>query len=78
MSDDVMQRLEQVCRDVFEDDDIVVTATSTAKDIEGFDSLMKITLFIALEEEFGVRFGSAEIADLPHMGAAADLIRSKL
>ncbi|MCB9664482.1 MAG: acyl carrier protein [Alphaproteobacteria bacterium] len=78
MSDDVLERVQQVCRDVFEDDDIVLTRSSTAKDIEGFDSLMKITFFVALEEEFGLRFGSAEIADLPDMGAVADLVRAKL
>ena len=38
--------------------------TTTAADIDGWDSMMHINLIIALEKRFGVRFAAAEISKI--------------
>jgi acyl carrier protein len=53
-----------VIRNVFGDDDISLTETSTAADVDGWDSLMHLNVVIALEKHFGIRFSVAEIAAL--------------
>ena len=57
-----------VVRDVFGDDEITLTETTTAREVDGWDSLMHLNLIIALEKQFGVRFSTAEISDLKEEG----------
>jgi acyl carrier protein len=75
--DDLMARLNQIFRDVFDDDELEVTPATTARDVEGWDSLMHVTLIINVERAFGIRFGSAEVASLQNVGQLADLIASR-
>jgi acyl carrier protein len=75
--DDLMARLNEIFRDVFEDDELEVTRETTAQDIEGWDSLMHVTLIVNVEKSFGIRFGSAEVASLQNVGQLADLVASR-
>ncbi len=60
--------LLEVFRDVFGDDDLVLTRETTADDIEGWDSLAHMNLIIAVEAAFGVRFSTAETSILREEG----------
>jgi acyl carrier protein len=75
---DTLEKLNAVFQEVFEEDDISVTRTTTAADVEGWDSLMHVTLIINVESQFGVRFSSSEVAALNSVGELVDLIDSKL
>ncbi len=75
---EVFERMNEVFRDVFDDEDIEVTDETTADDIEDWDSLEHINLVNAMEEEFGVKFTMGEIVSLKNVGEMADLIISKL
>jgi acyl carrier protein len=57
-----------VIRGVFGDDDITLTETSSAAEVDGWDSLMHLNVIIALEKRFKVRFSTAEISDLKEEG----------
>ncbi len=48
---DSLSRLTEVFRNVFDDDEIVVTRATTAKDIDGWDSLMHVTLLVNVEKK---------------------------
>jgi acyl carrier protein len=74
----VLPKITEVFRNVFDDDDIVVTRETTAQDIPGWDSLMHVTLLVNIEREFGVRFASSEVADLANVGALVDLLERHL
>ena len=76
--EEVFEKMNEVFRDVFDDDDITVTDETTADDIEDWDSLEHINLVNAMEEEFGVKFTMGEIVSLKNVGEMADLIISKL
>lgn len=77
MSAPILDRLTPVLRDVFDNEDIVATSGLTARQVEGWDSLGNVRLFIELEKVFRVRFSAAEIASLRNVGQMADLIASK-
>ncbi len=66
--------LQTVFRDVFEEDDIVISRTTTARDVAGWDSVMNVTLMISVERAFGLRFKSGNIAGLKNVGELADLV----
>lgn len=69
-----LERLQETFRDVFEDDELVVTEQTTAAEIEDWDSLMHVTLMLAVEADFGLRFTSGEISGLQSVGDLCALI----
>ena len=54
--EEVFAKLNEVFRDVFDDEDIVVTDETTAADIEDWDSLEHINLLVAIERSFDIKF----------------------
>lgn len=74
---EVLDALTPVFRDVFDDDDIVLTAQTTANDIDGWDSQAHVMLIVAAEQRFGIKFRTAELESLRNVGHFAELIRTK-
>jgi acyl carrier protein len=72
-----MARLNEVFQQVFDDDELVVDRSTTADDVEGWDSMMHVTLMINVEKAFGVKFTSSEVASLKNVGELADLLDRK-
>lgn len=70
--------LNDVFREVFDDEDIFVAETTTAKDIEGWDSLTHIMLLSAIEEEFNIHFNMKEIQNLKNVGEMASIIEKAI
>ena len=54
--------LERTLREMLDDDALRITAETELAAIEGFDSVTKIKLVLALEESLGVRFTTEEVA----------------
>ena len=71
-------RLRKVIGDVFEDENVVLEPTSTAADVEGWDSVSNIELLVALEKEFGIRFNTGEMASLDNIGQLMERIMAHL
>lgn len=74
---EIYDRLNDVFRDVFDDENITVHDETVAKDIEGWDSLMHITLMQAVEDEFDVKFSMKEIVGLHKVGDLVSTIEKK-
>lgn len=75
---EILNALNPVFRDVFDDDNIILTANTTAEDIEGWDSQAHVNLIVAAEVRFGVRFRTAELESLHDVGQFVQLIHTKL
>jgi acyl carrier protein len=75
--EDRMERLNQIFRDVFDDDELNITRQTTAKDVEGWDSLMHVTLVVNVEATFKLKFSSSEVAALQTVGELLDLINAR-
>jgi acyl carrier protein len=73
----VLERLQSVCDDVFEDP-VMVTPELSAKDVPEWDSFLQISLIVAVEKNFGVRFRMGEVEATRNLGEFADLILRKL
>ena len=76
--EEVFEKLNEVFRDVFEDDDITVEDATTAADVDGWDSLEHINLINAIEQEFDIKFNMGQIVSMKNVGEMADIITSKL
>ena len=76
--DEIFDTLNEVFRDVFDDDSITVNEDTTAEDIADWDSLTHITLIASVEDEFDVKFDMKDVIRLKNVGEMADLINSLL
>ena len=75
---DVLEKLTEVFRIVFDDDSLVITNNTTSSDIEDWDSLEQINLIVGIEKKFNIKFKLEEVTGLENVGAMVDLIVSKL
>lgn len=74
---DTLARLQEIFQDAFDDDDLVVTRATTSSDVEGWDSLMHVTLMKRVEAKFGLRMTAAEVTGLKDVGQLVDLIDAR-
>ena len=72
-----MDRLTKVFQDVFDDDEIVLTDNTSAKDIEDWDSLEHINLIAAVEKEFKMRFTMKEVSGMKNVGEMAGIVAER-
>lgn len=73
----IKERLENVFRQVFDDDEIVINENTTADDIEEWDSLTHIQLIVEIENEFSIKFSMVETMKLKNVGELISLIEKK-
>ncbi|WP_462187307.1 MULTISPECIES: acyl carrier protein [unclassified Frankia] len=62
------ERLQQIFREIFGDDDLVITDATTAADIPGWDSLAHINLIYAVEREFSIQIADERLASFATVG----------
>lgn len=58
---EVLIQMDNLFRDILDNDEIELTEDTTADDIDEWDSLTQIQLIVAIEKEFSVKFKSSEI-----------------
>ena len=68
MNNNIINRLTEVFRDVFDDDSITISPATTSADIEDWDSIEHINLIGAVEDEFGLRFKMKEVSGMKNVG----------
>lgn len=75
--ENIIERLNEVFQNVFDDDEITVDRDTTAADIEDWDSLEHIRLISAVEREFGVKFTMKEVSAMQNVGEMIDIIAER-
>lgn len=70
----LMEEVQEIFRDNFDDDSIVLTDATTAADIEDWDSLEQINLLTAMERKYGLKFNLADVRGLANIGDMVDLL----
>lgn len=74
----VYETLNEVFRDVFDDESIEVSDSTTSDDIEDWDSLEHINLIAAVEQEFGIKFNMGQVVTMKNVGEMVDIILSQI
>ena len=75
---EIMQRLNALFREVFDDEDIQLCDETTADDIAEWDSMMHLNLIVAIEGEFGMKFTMIEVVEMNSIGDMVGVIGGKL
>jgi acyl carrier protein len=70
-------RLEEVFRQVFDNESLLLADEMMATDIEGWDSVTHINLMFSIEQGFGIRFKGNELADMKNIGELKQFLSTK-
>jgi acyl carrier protein len=73
----VLARLQSIFDELFLEE-VVVTPELSAKDVEEWDSLQHISLVVAVEEKFNIKFRVGEVEATQNVGEFTDLIIQRM
>ncbi|MCX5849038.1 MAG: acyl carrier protein [Deltaproteobacteria bacterium] len=73
----LLSQIEEILRDVLDEESVNLNEKTTAKDVDGWDSLTHIQLVVAIEKYFKFRFTSKEILSWKNVGEMMDCILEK-
>lgn len=76
--EEIQGKVTVIFRDVLDNDDIMLSREICADDIEEWDSLAHISIIVAIEKEFGVKFELTELKPLQNVGELLDLVQLKI
>ena len=74
----ILERLTPIFHDIFDDETIIVTVGTSAKDIEDWDSFSQIRLVATIEKDFRIKFKFGELNSLHNVGEMIDVIKQKI
>ncbi|PWJ35384.1 acyl carrier protein [Fibrobacter succinogenes] len=74
----ILEKLNGIFRENFDDDTIVVSEKTTASDIDEWDSLEHVNLMAKIEKEFNVKFELREMLTLKDVGEMVNLLEKKI
>jgi len=74
---EIFEKLNEVFRDVFNDDTIIVEEETTAQDIDEWDSLKHIILISSVERAFDIKFDMKTVVSMKNVGEMVDIIEEK-
>jgi acyl carrier protein len=74
----IYDKLTEIIRDTFDDDEVVARPDLTADKVDGWDSLAHLRLMFKVEKSFGISFSPSQIDSLKNVGDLAALISSKV
>lgn len=57
----ILKQLEDILRDVLDNDAITITEQTTAEDIEEWDSLTNVQIVVEMQKVFGKKFSAKDI-----------------
>lgn len=72
-----IDRLTSVFRKVFNNEKITINRSTTAADIDQWDSITHLELITATEEEFNIEITGFDVMGLNDVGDLLDLIQRK-
>jgi acyl carrier protein len=73
----ILQQINTVFINTLDNDEIVISESTIANDIEEWDSLTHIQLVVAIEKYFKIRFTSKEIQNWSDVGEMITCIQEK-
>ena len=76
--EEILEKLNEIFQDMFDDEDLEITEETVADDVEGWDSLMHISLIEEVEDAFDIRFTMVEVNGIHNVGALVSIIADRM
>ena len=75
---EIRLKLTGVFREVFDDPALDIFDNTNANDVEGWDSIVHVTLIVAVEKAFQTSFTTREVRRLANVGDFIRLIETRV
>ena len=75
--DIIIENLNEVFRDIFDNQNISVSDRTTTADVDGWDSLEHINLILAIEEKFNMKFTMGEVTGMKNVGEMISILEKR-
>ena len=76
--EEIFEALQDIFVSLFGDGVPTLTDETTAQDVDGWDSLMHITMISEVENRFDVQFSMKDVIGMKNVGEMVDLIEENL
>ncbi|WP_426266378.1 acyl carrier protein [Sphingomonas sp. LHG3443-2] len=71
---EVLERVQSIASDILNLPGLQMSEQTTAQDVPGWDSLTHVQIIVGVEQAFGIRMTSTEVAQLDNAGSLVDVI----
>jgi acyl carrier protein len=78
VQDQVINEVNKIFIDIFEDDSIILNENTTTSDIEAWDSLNHIQMITAVEKYYKIRFDLNDLLNFKDVGDLCRGIKEKI
>lgn len=75
---EIVEKLTAICKDLFENEELVLTDEMTVGDVDGWTSLTNMMLIADIEQAFGFKFKLKQLATLDNMGNIINTIEANI
>lgn len=76
--DEILEQIAAIVADTVGLDALRLAPATTAAEVEGWDSLANVQIFVAIERRFGIRFRTGEIAAIRNVGELVSRIAERI
>jgi acyl carrier protein len=74
----IFDRIAEIIRDTLDEPELALTPATTAREVDGWDSIAMINIILDVQKAFNVRFRSSEVDKLASIGDFVGLTRRKI
>lgn len=75
---EILDKIIEIGKELFENDDLVLTDETVAADVEGWDSLAHLQFVGQIESEFKIKFTMGEVQGFKNVGELLDTMEKRL
>ena len=76
--EEIFNNVQDIFRDIFDEDGLVLSISTNSESIEDWDSLNHINLISAIEKNFNIKFSLGEMLLFKNVGDMIELIEKKI
>lgn len=73
---DILGKIQPIFRSIFDDDELTVTGTTVAADVEDWDSFAQMQIIMGIEDMFGIKFSTEEATSFKNVGDVVKAIEN--
>lgn len=74
----ILEKIQEIFKEIIDEIEVELTETTTANDVEEWDSITHIEIISEIESQFKIRFSINEIENLKNVGDILSLIETKV